>query len=304
MKSKVGIVTVLYNSSSVLPDFFRSLDRQECRDFTLYVVDNASPDDSQEQAKRLATTVSFQTVFIENTCNGGIAQGNNLGIVAARQTGCEWILLSNNDTVWQPDTLKTLLEETDRCDAEIAVPKIKVHDSDRNWYAGGGWNRWRGGTKHIFQEKPQDLKFRVVEYASTCCMLIRRAVFDRIGGMDERFFLYYDDSDFVRRAADAGIKIGYVPQATISHKESVSTGAVSPLAQYWLSRNLLLFTHKHHSKVYWYYVLAVNLLILFTKRLLTFRPAEWQASWRGTCDGIRACRKLRPEPILKKAWKG
>ena len=304
MKNTVGIVTVLYNSSSVLPDFFRSLDGQACSDFTLYVVDNASPDDSLKQARRLATTVSFQTVFIENPCNGGIAQGNNLGIMAARQHGCEWILLSNNDTVWQPDTLKTMLKEADRCDAELAVPKIKVYGSNRNWYAGGRWNRWRGGTKHLFQEKPQDLKSRVVEYAPTCCMMIRSTVFDRIGRMDERFFLYYDDSDFIRRAVDEDIKAWYIPQAEISHKESVSTGAVSPLAQYWLSRNVLLFTHKHHSKVYWHYVLAVNLLILFTKRGLTFGSAEWQASWRGMCDGIRACRKIRPEPILKKAWKG
>ena len=304
MKNKVGIVTVLYNSSSVLPDFFRSLDEQVCRDFTLYVVDNASPDDSLTQARLLATTVSFQTVFIENPCNGGIAQGNNQGIRTARRDDCEWILLSNNDTIWRPDTLEILSKETDRCGAEIAVPTIKMYGSERNWYAGGCWNRWRGGTKHIVREKRQDLKSRVVEYAPTCCMLIRSTVFDRIGWMDERFFIYYDDSDFVRRAADTNLKIWFIPQAKIRHKEGVSTGAVSPLAQYWLSRNLLLYTHKHHSKVYWHYVLAINLLILFSKRLLTFRFAEWQAAWRGMCDGIRTCRKSRPEPILKRVWKG
>ena len=300
--SKIAIVTVLYNSVSVLPDFFQSLDSQTRRDFALYVVDNASPDDSLVLVNRLAQSVDFHVICIENSSNSGIAGGNNLGINAARQDGCEWILLTNNDTVWTPDTFEVLLEQACRCGAKIAVPKIKIHGTDRIWYAGGRWNRFRGGTMHV--KKDRTACAAPTAYAPTCCMLIHHTVFARIGGMDERFFLYYDDSDFVRRAADAAIPVWYVPQAVVSHKESVSTGAVSPLAQYWLSRNLLLFTYKHHSKLYWCYVLAVHLLILCTKRLLTFGRAEWRASRRGFRDGLRACRAKQPAHTLEKAWKG
>ena len=292
----------MYNSLSVLPDFFRSLDDQTCRDFTLYVVDNASPDDSCEVAGCLAGAVRFQTILIQNPCNGGIAQGNNLGIRAALNDGCRWILLSNNDTVWSPDTLAVLLEQACRNRAEIAVPKIFNHNTGCIWYAGGRWNRWRGGTKHNRQDRIKEAS--PVPYAPTCCMLIHGAVFDRIGGMDERFFLYYDDSDFVRRAEKAGIPVWYIPQAVIIHKEGTSSGSVSPLAQYRLSRNLLLFTHKHHPKWYWYYVLAVNLSILFFKRLFTFGRTEWLASWRGIRDGVRICREKQTEPTPSRPWKG
>ena len=298
---EIGIVTVLYNSAPDLPDFFCSLDGQTCRGFTLYIVDNASPDDSLKQAERLAKIVDFQTIFIRNEQNGGIAQGNNLGIRAAREAGCEWIVLANNDTVWESDTLAVLLEQVEQNNARIASPKILAHNTDRLWYAGGRRNRWRGGTVHFRNDRIEAPA--KVEYAPTCCMLIHRAVFDRIGPMDEHFFLYYDDTDFVRRARGAGIAVWYIPQAVIRHKEGSSGRIASPTAQYWLSRNLLLFTHKHHSKTYWYYVLTVSLLILFGKRLFTFGRPEWLASRRGLRDGVRACRRLPAEPISEKAWR-
>lgn len=297
---QIALITVLYNSVSVLPDFFRSLDCQTCRDFTLYVVDNASPDNSLQTARQLAETVRFQTVFIANNRNGGIAQGNNLGIRQALADGCGWILLSNNDTVWPPDTLAALHGHACRYDAGIIVPRILNPDGSV-WYAGGRWNRLRGGTRHLRNDRAG--LPAVTEYAPSCCMLIHRSVIERVGTMDERFFIYYDDSDFVCRAGRAGIPVWYTPQVSIVHKEGTSTGAVSPLAQYWLSRNLLLFTHKHHSKAYWRYVLAVNLAILFTRRRAAFGLAEWQASRQGLRDGIRACRGKQPEPTLEQAWK-
>jgi GT2 family glycosyltransferase len=121
-------------------------------------------------------------------------------------------------------------------------------------------------------------------------MLIRDTVFERVGVMDERFFLYYDDADFVLRATRAGEALWYVPRSRLAHKESVSTGGVSPLAQYWLSRNLLLFTRKHYSGLYGYYVLAVCVAILLTKRAITFNRAQWLACRRGIRDGIEICR--------------
>ncbi|MDR0954021.1 MAG: glycosyltransferase family 2 protein [Rikenellaceae bacterium] len=294
MQERVAIITVLYNSSSVLPDFFRSLEGQTRRDFTLYAVDNASPDDSLEQVQAWAGRVSFPVEVIRSETNAGIAAGNNRGIRAAREAGCRWFLLTNNDTVWEPDTLEILLAEAERHGAGMAVPKITIHGTDRLWYAGGSWNRLRGGTRHHGlgrrDRATRDEASRPVEYAPTCCMLIRDTVFERVGVMDERFFLYYDDADFVRRATRAGETLWYVPRSCLAHKESVSTGGVSPLAQYWLSRNLLLFTRKHYSAPYWCYVLAVHWAILLTKRAITFDRAQWTACRRGILDGIEICR--------------
>ncbi len=297
----IGIVTVLYNSAPVQPAFFESLEAQTHRDFTLYVVDNASPDDALDDTRQLAEMVSFPVVCVAGFQNLGIAAGNNSGIAAARADGCAWIVLANNDTVWEPDTLENLIAETRRFDATLAAPKTLIFDTDRLWYAGGGWNRWCGGTKHF---KKDHIKHSVtVSYAPSCCLLIRADVFDRIGTMDERYFLYYDDSDFVRRATRAGETLLYVPASRIFHREGASAGACSPLAQYWLSRNLLLFTRDHFSTIYWWYVLLVNLLILCTKRVFIFDRPQWLASWRGLRDGVRFCFEKFPDPTPQPAWK-
>lgn len=283
----VGIVTVLYNSTLVLSDFFQSLDAQTCCHFTLYVVNNASPDDSLEQARRLALTASFPTIFIENPHNGGIAQGNNLGIRAARKDGCNYILLSNNDTVWCPETFSMLLKSAETTDYQIIVPKILCHDSDKIWYAGGAWNRLRGGSAHFKHSRIRSP--RPIAYAPSCCMLIHSTVFDRIGTMDERFFLYYDDTDFVRRAQNKGILILYNPYVTITHREGSSTRDISQTSHYWLCRNLLIFTRKHESKLYLYYITSITFFILFILRAFTFPRIAMQASRRGFLDGMRGC---------------
>lgn len=290
--TQIGIVTVLYNSAPVLQDFFASLQSQNTHEFVLYIVDNHSPDDSLELARKLSATVSFSTVFIEKPENTGIACGNNLGIRAARRDGCRWILLANNDTIWRRDTLDRLLESAETTGYQIVVPKILHHPTGRIWYAGGRWNRLRGGTIHFTHER---LDTCLVEYAPSCCMLIHNTLFDLIGEMDEQFFLYYDDSDFILRAAKSHINILYTPKAIIEHKESSSAGTASPSTQYWLSRNLLIFTEKYYSIYYLYYVILVNMAVLFSKRLFTFDRAQWWAAWRGIRDGIRLCREKQTE---------
>ena len=124
---KIGIVTVLYNSESVLDDFFSTLERQSYKNFVLYVVDNKSPDNSLNKTKELAKSVSFETVIIENQQNDGVAKGNNLGIEKALADSCDYILLSNNDVVLYEDTILNLLMAAERNNDLVVVPKILIY---------------------------------------------------------------------------------------------------------------------------------------------------------------------------------
>ena len=99
---KVGVVTVTYNSQQVLPDFFASLWSQTHTNFVLYAVDNASSDDSVQLVRAEADE---RIRLIENASNVGVAAGNNIGITAARNDGCEYVLLLNNDTVFSGSLL-------------------------------------------------------------------------------------------------------------------------------------------------------------------------------------------------------
>ena len=94
--NKIGIVTVLYNSESVLDDFFRTLNEQTYRDFSLYVVDNCSTDAGVERALELSKHCFFKTTIIAESENWGVAKGNNIGIRQALADGCQYILLAIN----------------------------------------------------------------------------------------------------------------------------------------------------------------------------------------------------------------
>jgi GT2 family glycosyltransferase len=302
---KIALVTVLYNSAGVLDDFLRSLAGQTRRDFILYAVDNASPDDSAAVVTEWARRGDFPVVLIANEQNGGVAQGNNIGVRAALADSCGRIVLTNNDTLWAPDALERLLAGADETRATLVVPKICIHGTDRLWAAGGAWDRWRGGTRHRGfgrRDAPAYNVRRPVEYAPSCVMLIAAEVFRRVGLFDERYFLYYDDSDFVRRAGAAGERLCYIPESVVWHRESASVGNASPLAQYYLSRNLLLFTREHEPAFYWYYVLAVQGAIHWLKRSFTFSRAQWSASREGLRDGIRMCRPQNKKELTGWAW--
>lgn len=157
--NKIGIVTVLYNSESVLSDFFTSLEQQTYKNFILYVIDNASPDNSLQIAREMADKMPFRVVFIENPVNGGIAQGNNLGMIEALHDKCDYILFSNNDIVIDKNAITILLDSLISLNVDMVVPKIYFHNSSLIWYAGGRFDCLRGGTAHIDYKKEDSDKY-------------------------------------------------------------------------------------------------------------------------------------------------
>lgn len=249
---KIGIVTVLYNSGTVLEEFFATLNRQTYRNFVLYVIDNHSPDNSLTQAQSLSDGVSFETVILAEPENWGVAKGNNIGIRRALSDGCDYVLLSNNDTALEPDTIIDLLTGLQKMGATMAVPKIYFYGTNQFWYAGGRFDLLRCGTPHIGLEKTDMGQYDTpcaTDYAPTCFMLIDRHVFERVGLMDETYFVYYDDSDFVWRALrEHTEKLVYIPRSRLWHKESTSTGGVqSDFYTYYINRNACYFTKRHFS---------------------------------------------------------
>lgn len=252
LKGKIGVVTVLYNSVSVLEDFFATLDKQTYTDFILYVIDNNSVDDSLKVARKLAGEVSFKCVFIANDENYGVAKGNNIGIRAALKDGCDLVLLSNNDIVLVPDTIGSLLAGMLENQAVMAVPKIYFHGTNLIWAAGGSFVYLKGYTRHTGlkeEDRGQYDVTRQISYAPTCFMLIDAAVFKRVGEMDEKYFVYYDDTDFVWRAVKQGKeRMVYIPASRLWHKESVSVGGqMSDFAITYMNRNAVYFARKNFS---------------------------------------------------------
>lgn len=289
-KSLIGVVTVTFNSAAVLPDFMESALKQTYGNFILYVVDNASSD---KTLGLLAEYVDPRVRVIRNVENVGVAEGNNIGIRAALRDGCEAVLLINNDTIFGAELFSNLSDGLNEYQCDMTVPKILFHDDPQKiWCAGGYFSRWRGSARHFGFEKPDDGSFdqaRRIEYSPTCCMLIRKEVFEKVGLMDPNYFVYFDDTDFCWRAMKAEFKMMYLPDSHLVHKVSALSGtAEGNFTVYHTIRNHAYYMLKHFPSSYMVYYLPVFQAHIVAKHLVRRRnPKSFWLAERAFFRGIR-----------------
>jgi hypothetical protein len=256
---KIGIVTVTFNSGKVLEQFLLSLAVQTYSAFLVYAVDNASKDDSVAQ---LESWIDERLRMIRNDANVGIAEANNQGIRAAFAEGCDFILFLNNDVEFEPETFAVLVDELKALDCDLLAPKILYEDRIHIWSAGGTFEPLKGYLGHHIGEGELDTgQFDTairIRNAPGCCILAKREVFDKIGMIDARYFVYHEDADFLFRAWRAGLKMFYTPRARIFHKVSSLTGGSKSV-----------FTIRYNARGHVYFMLK-NLGVI---RCLFFLPA-------------------------------
>ena len=218
---KIGIVTITYNSTDVLSTFLESIWKQSHQNFILYVIDNASTDSTlqileKEQDSRLK--------LIQNEINFGVSKANNQGIKKAIEEGCNQILIINNDVEFEDALIEKLLQVQSDKNCSLISPKIMFHhNKNLIWYAGGWFVKSKGflplhrGIGEI--DKGQYDEIKKIEYAPTCCLLAKKEIFEDIGFMDEKYFVYFDDTDFSYRIfKDGKHKMYYVPNIKFYHK--------------------------------------------------------------------------------------
>lgn len=247
--AKIGLVTVLFKSDDVLDDFFAGIDRQTYKDYILYLVDNSPGEVSDAIIIQCIEKHSLTNYFhIKNSENMGVAAGNNIGIKKAIGDGCTHVLLLNNDIVIeQDDTFQKLMRLAEK--ENIITPKILYYDTKKIWTAGGYLDKLRGLGVAYGMNKNDGEQYNTSKYVtseSTCFMLINIDVFKAVGLMDEKYFVYVDDTDFVYRATKKGFKILYTPSIVILHKVSNSTGGTqTPFYIYYSNRNKIYFISKN-----------------------------------------------------------
>lgn len=286
---KIGVVTVLYNSAAVLEEFFASVDRQRYSSFAVYCVDNASEDDSAERCRARGA----RYVIAQNAKNLGVAAANNLGTRAAIADGCEYVLYLNNDVSFGPELFGQLVAGVSQCGCSMTTPTMYYYDRPQViWAAGGYFQPWLGyRCLHQGQgdlDGSQPAAPTQVGYTPTCCVLARRELFAEIGIMDERYFVYYDDTDFMLRAWKAGKRLYLLPDAKLWHKVSSLAGTDSQFSRRYLTRNRAFFNHKNVSALGAWLVSALY-CAYYAAMWLRGRMAKEEAfarvgDWR---DGIR-----------------
>lgn len=291
MTPQVVVIVLNWNGLRDTLDCLESLQQLDYADYEIAVVDNGSTDGSVPAIQQRFPAVTV----IESGENLGYAGGNNVGLRWTLGRGADYALILNNDTVVAPDFLRLLVEAAE-ADATIGIagPTIYYYGQpDVVWSAGGAIDWRRGRTWMVGLDEQDTGRFgeghRQVDFLTGCCLLVKRAVLERAGLLDEQFFLYYEEAEWCVRVQRADFKIVHVPRSCIWHKISPVAQADSPLVHYYMTRNHLLFLQATGAgATAWFHVLVAEYLRTWLSWSL--RP-RWrskrvlrEAMWQGVTD--------------------
>jgi GT2 family glycosyltransferase len=245
---RIGAITLNWNRRDDTLRCIESLLETRNSELDVFVVDNASDDDSVNAIKHAFPEITL----IQNDQNLGFAEGNNVAIRRLVDAGYEFLLLINNDAVLAPDSLSQMMDVM-LGDPSIGMvgPTICYLDSpDVVWSAGGTINWSTGDVNSTYFNHPAGNIPREpfdVDHMSGCCMLLRTAAIDAAGVLDPRFFMYYEESEWCVRIGRHGFRLVICPQALSWHAISPRAQEGSPSVAYYMTRNHLLFLKATHA---------------------------------------------------------
>ena len=239
--SSIGAVVLNYRTPDQTWLAVRSLQTSRTPPLEIVIVDNASGDGSAERLRRSLEDVRV----IETPGNGGFSRGCNIGIEAALAAGADHILLVNSDVVLAPDAIGHLVSALAAHPAVGIVGPVLLsrEEPDHVSSAGISFSRRTGRMRHraagrrLGELEPGPVK--LVDAVSGCVMLIRRAVFERAGLLDEDYFFSFEDIEFCLRAGGAGFQTGCVQEALAYHEGGRTIGRRSARRVYFATRNHL-----------------------------------------------------------------
>lgn len=266
MKS-VFIIILNWNQPKLTIECLESVKKLDVKNYELQivVVDNGSTEGSVEMINAKYTNGKLRIKILETGENLGFAAGNNVGITYAMEHNADYVLLLNNDTEVAPNLIEGLLETyKENPNAGAVSPKLyfakryefhkdRYKDSDLGeviWYAGGDmdWNNVYGSNHGVDEvDKGQFEKPRETDFATGACIMVSRDVIQKVGMLDEKYYLYMEDADWCQRIRRAGYKVFYTPYAHLWHKVSQSSGIGSELNDYFITRNRLYYGMKYAS---------------------------------------------------------
>jgi GT2 family glycosyltransferase len=271
-----------------------SLLRSTYEPLHVLVCDNGSVDDTPAAVRSVYPSVEV----LELGYNRGFAGGANAGLRHALAVGAEYVLALNNDTFVEPAMIERLVEAT-AFDVGIVAPLIYYASApDTIWSAGGLRSRWTLEQIYDLRGQCDPGTWPPVlarDFVPGCAMLISRTILESVGLFDERFFMYYEDSDLCLRVRQAGYRILLVPGAKMWHKVAASSGGSdSPSERYAMARSSVLFFRKHVRGWQWLIITfyRIGSALKTTIRLLRYRKVvAATAYWRGLLAGIASLRK-------------
>lgn len=230
---KLSIIILNWNAKYVLKEAIESVIKETAAfEYEIILVDNASTDGSVEMVREAFTSVNSAqgpgVIVIANKKNRGFAGGNNDGL--AKAAG-EYLMLLNPDTIVHDRAIEKLVQYLDAHDDVMMVgPKLLNRDGSFQAACRRNLPNPKNAFLHLFGLGKGEYKRTddpdvsgPTEAISGAAMMVRRSVYETLGGLDEQFFMYAEDLDYCKRVADKGWQTYYLADARITHLGGEST---------------------------------------------------------------------------------
>jgi N-acetylglucosaminyl-diphospho-decaprenol L-rhamnosyltransferase len=248
----LSIILVNYNGGEFLPDCLSSIEKFADGDCEVIIVDNRSTDNSVDLIREKFS--AFELICHET--NAGFGKANNLAVARARS---EYLLFLNTDTILTEHTPRILLEYLQQHPDVGAIgsritfedgsyqlsfgklPSLIVELLDKIRYALA--RKWHHLFSGIYNR--QYSTAREVGWVTGACLMMRRDVFEKIGGFDESFFMYFEDKDICKRVREAGFKVVYYPNTSLIHLLGGSSQGVKKSVNTYYRESQLYYYQKH-----------------------------------------------------------
>ena len=279
---QVSIIIVNYNVQHFLDQCIQSIYKSKHNlDVEILVVDNNSVDASVQMVKDKYPNVRL----IANNGNPGFAVANNQAINIAQG---KYVLLLNPDTLLSEDTLEKCFNKAEE-DQEIGAIGVKMLDGKGNFLPEskrgfpGFWTAFykMSGLSNLFKKSPRFNKYHLghldkdsnheIEVLSGAFMFIRKDVLDKIGLLDEQFFMYGEDIDLSYRILKDGYKNYYLSETSIIHFKGESTRKTSVSYTKHFYKAMAIFNSKHFSGQSFLMSKFVNIAIFFSGIISFFK---------------------------------
>lgn len=235
-QSVLAIVLNYHGAEVLLPCLSSLMAELESKDACL-VIDNGNEPALMEKVR-----ANFPEVRLLSTkSNLGFAGGMNVGLRVAQEEGysAAWIL--NNDTIVKKGALLALKQAAKEFPGANLFSPLIFADESKVWFAGGRINFWRMRTEHI-QAFPKTIHPFETNFLTGCALFIPQETLKQVGIFDERYFLYYEDTEYSLRTRSQGGKLFVVPASKVLHRE---VSEANPEKIYWLVKSGVEFFSRH-----------------------------------------------------------
>jgi GT2 family glycosyltransferase len=290
---KVIVLTLNYNGKSLLDDCITSFLVNNYPNYEIVMIDNGSNDGSEEYVNATYPTVTC----IQTGKNLGYSGGFNEGLkYAFEYRKADFALITNNDVKVDSKVINALVEAALEDPLRgFVTGKVYYYDQPNILQSVGKYEhplRWNGdhiGAKEIDKGQYNEPSERF--FIDDIFTLVRREVYEELGGYDTTYFLQCEEYDWQARAKKAGYKFYYTPFAKIWHKESMTLGKWSPHKAYYDARNPLIVIMRYKDPAFfkryfwWHTGSSVFLSSLRNAKHLRLKIAI--KLWQGLFSSIR-----------------